>query len=251
MEVVGLDFSYENGYKVFQNINLTIEPGKFVSIVGPSGVGKSTLLRLIGAFLTPEKGQILLHGKPVLRPTPLISMVHQSIVTFPWMTAKENVLLSLKTRSIEKERSEEVARRSLEMVGLQGFEDLYPKEMSGGMRQRVAIARSLAGEPNVMLMDEPFAHLDELTAGGLRQDIYSILFNGDATLENVIMVSHNLTEVVELSDAVFILNDNPATIVGRIDITMPRPRIHRDPEFDRYLDVLYNYLTKKKGATNV
>ena len=130
------------------------------------------------------------------------------------------------------------------------WKTLYPKEMSGGMRQRVAIARSLAGEPNILLMDEPFAHLDELTAEGLRQDIYNILFSGDATLENVIMVSHNLTEVVELSDVVYILNNNPATVVGRIDITMPRPRIHRDPEFDRYLDVLYGYLTKKKGVLN-
>ncbi|MHB1507172.1 MAG: ABC transporter ATP-binding protein [Cuniculiplasma sp.] len=250
MEVVGLDFSYDNGYKVFQDINLTIEPGKFVSIVGPSGVGKSTLLRLIGAFLSPEKGKVLLHGKPVLRPTPLISMVHQSIVTFPWMTAKENVLLSLKTRTFDRDKMEDAASSALDMVGLQGFEDLYPKEMSGGMRQRVAIARSLAGEPNILLMDEPFAHLDELTAEGLRQDIYNILFNGDATLENVIMVSHNLTEVVELSDVVYILNNNPATVVGRIDITMPRPRIHRDPEFDRYLDVLYGYLTKKKGVLN-
>ncbi len=223
-----------------------MERGKYVAIVGPSGVGKSTLLRLIGCFIKPEKGTVSLHGKNVLRPTPLISMVHQSIVTFPWMTAQENVMLSLKNRPISKDKMKDMADKALEMVGLTGFENLYPKEMSGGMRQRVAVARSLAAEPKVLLMDEPFAHLDELTAEGLRQDIYNILFNPDSPLESVIMVSHNLTEVVELCDTIFVLNNNPATVVGQIDITMKRPRSSRDPEFDHYLDTLYGLLTKKK-----
>lgn len=251
LEAEHIDFSYDNGYKVFENINLEADTGKFIAIIGPSGIGKSTLLRILGGFLKPDSGKIKLMGKQLYEPTPEVALIHQSIVTFPWMTAEENVMLSMKTKDMSHDEMAEKAKVSLSRVGLEGFEDLYPKEMSGGMRQRVAIARAFAADPHVFLMDEPFAHLDELTAGGLRQDIYSILFNGDATLENVIMVSHNLTEVVELSDVVFILNDNPATIVGRIDITMPRPRIHRDPEFDRYLDVLYNYLTKKKGATNV
>lgn len=231
---------------MFENINFRVEKGKYVAIVGPSGVGKSTLLRLIGRFIEPEKGEVTLHGKPVLRPTPLISMVHQSIVTFPWMTAEENVMLSLKTKALSKDKMKEIADGALEMVGLTGFENLYPKEMSGGMRQRVAVARSLAAEPKVLLMDEPFAHLDELTAEGLRQDIYNILFNVESPLESVIMVSHNLTEVVELSDTVIVLNNSPATVVGQIDINMERPRSSRKPEFDHYLDLLYGLLTRKK-----
>ncbi|MHB8372341.1 MAG: ABC transporter ATP-binding protein [Thermoplasmataceae archaeon] len=251
MEVSGLDFRYENGFKVFHDINLSIEAEKFTSIVGPSGVGKSTLLKLLGGFIEPESGEVLLKGKPILRPTPLVAMVHQSIVTFPWMNAKENVTLSLKNKKIEKGEAEKIALKTLETVGLQGFEELYPKEMSGGMRQRVAVARALAADPLVLLMDEPFAHLDELTAEGLRQDIYNILFNSETKLKSVIMVSHNLTEVVELSDTVFVLNGSPATVVGKVQIDMPRPRSPREAQFDQYLDLLYSYLTKGKVKNGV
>ena len=191
-----------------------------------------------------------MRGKPILRPTPLVAMVHQSIVTFPWMNALENVMLSLKNKRLSKEEVKSTAMKSLEIVGLQGFEELFPKEMSGGMRQRVAVARALAADPLVLLMDEPFAHLDELTAEGLRQDIYSILFNTETKLKSVIMVSHNLTEVVELSDKVIVLNGSPATVVGKIDVNMPRPRSPREPEFDHYLDLLYGYLTKAKVKTS-
>ncbi|MGP6220492.1 ABC transporter ATP-binding protein [Caldiplasma sukawensis] len=243
---MGLDFRYDNGYTVFKNINFSLQARKFVSIVGPSGVGKSTLLRLLGGFIKPNSGKIMFHNIEIRKPTPLISMVHQSIVTFPWMTALDNVALSLKIKKFDKAMVEEKSKKALEMVGLSGFEDLYPKEMSGGMRQRVSIARSLAAEPKVLLMDEPFAHLDELTAEGLRQDIYGILFNEENSyLENVIMVSHNLTEVIELSDTIIVINGNPATVVGVVEVDLERPRNHKDSRFDQYLDMLYNLLTRR------
>ncbi len=243
-----INFSYDNGYKVFKNINIGAARGKFVAIIGPSGIGKSTLLRILGGFLKPDSGEVKLLGSKLNMPTPEVALIHQSIVTFPWMTAEDNVKLAMKAKRMTGDQMEEKARESLARVGLDGFEDLYPKEMSGGMRQRVAIARAFAADPYVFLMDEPFAHLDELTAEGLRQDIYNILFSGETPLKSVIMVSHNLTEVLELSDEIYILNGIPASVVGKVDVAMKRPRNPRSDEFNANLDMLYNYLTPpRKG----
>lgn len=164
------------------------------------------------------------------------------------MTAVENVMLALRPKRLPREEARRLALAALETVGLQGFEELYPKEMSGGMRQRVAVARALAGNPLVLLMDEPFAHLDELTAEGLRQDIYNILFSESNPLKSVLMVSHNLTEVLELADIIYVINGSPATVVARVDVPLPRPRNPRSDEFNSYLDKLYGYLTEGRGA---
>jgi len=159
--------------------------------------------------------------------------------------------LGLKYRKMSKEEEDKIARHMLEIVGLQGFENFYLKQMSGGMRQRVSIARALAADPLVLLMDEPFSHLDELTAEGLRQEIYSMLFNGKTTLRSVVLVSHNLNEVVELADRVYVLNGRPATVVGEVEIKLERPRSPKDERFQEYLDVLYALLTPiKKGESS-
>jgi len=223
-------------------VNLYTLDDELVCIIGPSGVGKSTLLRILGGFIRPEKGFVRLLGEPVTRPTPRIAMIHQSIVTFPWLTALENVKLGLRYRRLSRDEEDRVARRMLELVGLQDYADFYPKQMSGGMRQRIAIARALAAEPLVLLMDEPFSHLDEWTAGELRREIYNILFGKETTLRSVVMVSHNLVEVVELADRVYVLNGLPATIVGEVRIDLERPRDVMSDKFREYVGILYKMI---------
>jgi len=227
---------------VFEEVSLQTRPDELVAIVGPTGTGKSTLLRCLGRFLAPTTGRVLLQGKEITRPSSRIALIHQSIATFPWMTALENVELALKSRDLTEEEAEGIAQRMLRLVGLQDVAHHYPKEMSGGMRQKIAIARALAAEPAVLLMDEPFVHLDELTAAALRREIYSLVFNPATTLQSVVLVSHNLHEVVELADRVLVMVGSPAHIVEEVRIAMPHPRSYRDPPFYEYLDHLTSRL---------
>ncbi|MCY0859567.1 MAG: ABC transporter ATP-binding protein [Sulfolobaceae archaeon] len=231
---------------MFEDVNIYVGDYELIAIVGPSGIGKSTLLRILGGFIKPIRGEVRLLGKKIIKPTPKIALIHQAIVTFPWMSALENVKLGLKYRNLPKEEEDKIARKMLEIVGLGGFEDLSPKQMSGGMRQRVAIARALAADPLVLLMDEPFSHLDELTAEGIRQEVYSMIFNKDTTLRGAVLVSHNLDEVVELADRIYVINGSPATVVGEIKVELERPRRSKDPRFQEYLDQLYKLLTPVK-----
>jgi NitT/TauT family transport system ATP-binding protein len=247
LEGQGLSFSYAGARPIFKDINLLAHKDEFIAIVGPTGTGKSTLLRVLARLITPSSGRVLLDGVEIIRPTPKISLVHQSIATFPWMTALDNVRLVLTGSGTEEGESIQISKRMLKAVGLQGFENYYPKEMSGGMRQRVAIARALAAGPEVLLLDEPFVHLDELTANQIRKEVYDLVFNPESTLKSAILVSHNLHEVVQLADRVYVVNHSPAVVVDVLNIDLPRPRTEREPGFLDYVDKLYEGLGIKSS----
>ena len=239
-----LGFAYGTKF-IFKNVNLTVFNDELVAIIGPTGTGKSTLLRTLAYLIPPTTGHTFLEGKQITRPSSTISLIHQSIATFPWMTALDNVKLALICKRTPHDEAVQISKKMLDLVGLKADENDYPKEMSGGMRQRVATARALAASPAVLLMDEPFVHLDEITADALRKEIYSLVFNPETSLKAAVLVSHNLHEVVQLADRVYVMSGSPASIVDEIKIDLPRPRTERDPRFLDYIDQLYGELSLK------
>src|SRR5208337_735110 len=243
LECRDLGYSYVKSRMVYEHISLKTYESELVAIVGPTGCGKSTLIRNLGYLTPPTTGKVFLDGKEVSKPSSRISLIHQSIATFPWMTALENVKLSLISKKIEPEEANRIASEMLELVGLKGFGDYYPKEMSGGMRQKIAIARALAASPEILLMDEPFVHLDELTATGMRKEVYDLVFNPETSLKSAVLVSHNLQEVIQLADRIYVMNGIPATLIDEIKVNIPRPRSPRDLVFFDYVDRLYNELS--------
>jgi len=246
LECKDLGYSYSGSNFIFKDVNIKTYTDELVAIVGPSGTGKSTLLRVLANLIPSTEGHVFLNGTEMKSPSSRISLVHQSIATFPWMTSLDNVKIVLRNK-VKDEEATETAKRMLGLVGLHGYEEAYPKEMSGGMRQRIAIARALAASPTIMLMDEPFVHLDELTANSLRSEIYSIVFNPVNDLKSVILVSHNLHEVVQLADRVYVMGGTPARIIDEIKIDLPRPRSEEEPIFYEYVKSLYKDLIPKES----
>jgi len=248
LELRGITFSYSmrrgERFVVFDDLSLKVHYAEFLGIAGPSGCGKSTLLRIMAGLLKPERGEVLFRGRPLRRPTPRISIMFQSPALFPWYTVLENVMLALvNEKELSEEEKRERARAFLDMVGLLGFENAYPSELSGGMRQRVSLARALVSQPDVLLMDEPFSNLDQLTALSLRREVESLWYNQSLPPSSVVMVSHDIEELVELSDRVIVLTRRPARIAEIIEIDLERPRSRRSEEFYRYVDAIYSALT--------
>ena len=228
---------------VLIDVSFTASNNQFVSVTGPSGCGKSSLLRIIAGLHTATSGDVKFRGIEITQPRNEIAMIFQNFVLLPWRTALENVMFALSSkRELSEDQKRDRAVKVLDDVGLRGFEDVFPGELSGGMKQRVGIARALALEPQVLLMDEPFSALDALTAELLRKEVYSLLINPSTSIQTVIMISHNVEEIVELSDKVVVLSQRPAHVVGEVAITLPRPRDRKSPDFYSWMDKIYSLL---------
>ncbi len=204
---------------VLEKINISVSPGEFVCIVGPSGCGKSTLLNIVGGFLQPTRGQVLVEGQPVTGPDARRIFVFQENGVFPWLTVEANVGFGLSRQTAEARNR--IVARYVEMVGLTGFEHAYPRELSGGMRQRVEIARALAANPDIIYMDEPFGALDFLTRLKMRSDLIRIW---QAEKKTVLFVTHDIEEAVQLADRVLVMSRRPATVQEVVEVNLPRPR---------------------------
>jgi len=229
---------------VLENINLTVREGEIVSIVGPSGAGKSSLLRILSGLAEPTSGDILYHGKPLKEAKPNIAMVFQSFAIFPWLTVLENVEIGLVARDVPPEEAHEKALKVIDLVGLDGFEEAYPRELSGGMKQRVGIARALAVEPEILFMDEPFSALDILTAENLRSELIDLWLKKRMPTKAILLVTHNIEEAIELSDRIIVMSHNPGRIKADLVVTLPQPRDRNSKEFKYLLDELYTILTR-------
>jgi NitT/TauT family transport system ATP-binding protein len=218
---------------------------EFVCIIGPSGCGKSTLLRIIAGLETADSGQVLFRDQPITQPSPKVTMVFQTFGLLPWKNAMENVELPMEVAGIDKNEARARADRYLRMVGLGTFEGAYPHDLSGGMRQRVGVARALALGPEVLLLDEPFSALDELTAKSLRVLLLKIWSDPSIPTNNFIMVTHNVEEAVMMADRIIVMSPHPGRVVGELRVALPRPRFEhlRDPLFFETVDKLMGMLS--------
>jgi NitT/TauT family transport system ATP-binding protein len=242
---VSLDYRKENEpLPVLVDVSLTAKKDELVAVTGPSGCGKSTLLRIMAGLIKPTSGSVKVLDSEVKGPREDVSMVFQNFVLLPWRTALENVLFGLSCRKdLSDAQKKDKAESALEKAGLSGFESVFPGELSGGMKQRVGVARALATDPKVMLLDEPFSSLDDLTAERLRKETHSLLINPQTPVQTVILVSHNVEEIIELADKVVVLSARPAHVVGELKVDLPRPRNKKSDEFFQWVDRVYSLLS--------
>ncbi|MDK2784562.1 MAG: NitT/TauT family transport system ATP-binding protein [Bacillota bacterium] len=231
---------------VLEDINLTVREGEFLGILGPSGSGKSTLLRIIAGLVKPTSGTVLYRGQALTGVNPGVGFVFQTFALFPWLTVLENVELGLKQKNLTPAERRKKALEAIDIVGLDGFENAYPKELSGGMRQRVGFGRALAVEPDLLLMDEPFSALDVLTAENLRRDFLELWLEKKLPTKAVILVTHGIEELVYMADRAVVLSGHPAHVVADVAIDLPHWRDREDPAFMARVDELYRVLTRKE-----
>jgi NitT/TauT family transport system ATP-binding protein len=230
--------------QVIAPVDFSVEPNVIIALLGPSGSGKSTLLRILSGLAAPSAGEVLWHGNPMSQSSPNVSIVFQSFALFPWLTVLENVeapLLALGSSHFERHRR---AMRALASVGLHGFESAYPKELSGGMKQRVGFARALAVEPEILFMDEPFSALDVLTAENLRGELLELWLAKKIPTRSIFIVTHNIEEAVLLADRIIVLGRNPARIRADFRVPLQHPRDRKSAAFVLYVDYIYKVMTQ-------
>ena len=231
---------------VLDGVNLTLHEGEIVGLLGRSGSGKSTLLRLISGLNPSQGGTISYLGRPVEGPALGIAMVFQSFALFPWLTVLENVQLGLQAQGLPEKESRSRAIAAIDLIGLDGYENAFPRELSGGMRQRVGFARALVVNPNILMMDEPFSALDVLTAENLRTDFLELWGEKKLPIKGVLLVTHNIEEAVQMCDRVLIFSTSPGRVVTEIKIDIPRPRERTAPAFEDMVDRIYVEMTAKR-----
>jgi NitT/TauT family transport system ATP-binding protein len=237
------------GRLVLEKIDFTLKEGEIVAILGKSGSGKSTFLRILAGLIPPSEGRVEYRGQPVVEPAQGIAMVFQSFALFPWLTVLGNVELGLEALGVSAAERRRRAVEAIDLIGLDGFENAYPKELSGGMRQRVGFARALVVNPDILLLDEPFSQLDVLTAETLRNDLTDLWVQRRIPTKGILMVSHNIEEAVEMADRILVFTSDPGRIGAEVPVMLPRPRDWESPAFRQTVDQVYTLLTTgRRGA---
>ena len=230
---------------VLDDVELTLEEGEIVGLLGRSGSGKSTLLRIVSGVLKPTAGEVKWRGKELRGPAEGVAMVFQSFALFPWLTVQENVELGLEALGVRKDEREERTEAAIDLIGLGGYDTAYPKELSGGMRQRVGLARALVVHPDLLLMDEPFSALDVLTAETLRTDLIDLWVDKKLPVKSILIVTHNIEEAVLLCDRILVFSSNPGRVAHELRVPFAHPRNRFDPAFRQLVDDIYGIMTRR------
>ncbi|MBH1891777.1 nitrate/sulfonate/bicarbonate ABC transporter ATP-binding protein [Serratia marcescens] len=236
---------------ILDGVNLSLRAGEIVGLLGRSGSGKSTLLRIIAGLVTPTAGTVNYLGQPLNGPAKGVAMVFQTFALFPWLTVLQNVEAGLEALGVASAERRERALAAIDLIGLDGFENAYPRELSGGMRQRVGFARALVVDPTLLLMDEPFSALDVLTAETLRTDLLDLWTEGRMPIKSVLIVTHNIEEAVFMCDRILLLSSNPGRVIAEIKVPFSHPRNRLDPQFRRLVDDVYAKMTARPTDGNV
>jgi NitT/TauT family transport system ATP-binding protein len=252
VSVRGVRQVYEKGgaapLVVLDDVDLSLYPGQIVGLLGRSGSGKSTLLRAIAGLIRPSRGTIEFHGVPVTCAPEDMALVFQSFALFPWLTVLQNVEIGLEAQGVASVERRKRSLAAIDLIGLDGYESAYPKELSGGMRQRVGLARALVVHPRLLLMDEPFSALDVLTAETLRTDLLDLWAEGRMPIESILMVTHNIEEAVLMCDRIVIFGSNPGRVIGEIAVNLTQPRNRLAPAFRALVEDIYARMTAQPDA---